>query len=69
MSPKHLELPPEIAQAFVRDMRAFFKTKIQLERDETAAKQCFALQQHVPCGTKLRLSNVKEMFQNLKDRV
>ena len=64
-----LELPPKVAQAFVRDMRAFFKAKDQLKQDEIAARQCFALQRYVPRGTKLRLSNVKEMFLNLKDQV
>ena len=59
---KQLELPPKVAKAFVRDMRKFFKAKDQLKQDEIAARHCFALQQYVPRGTKLRLSNVKEMF-------
>ena len=33
--PKHIELPPRVAQAFVRDMRAFFKAQDQ--RDEIAS--------------------------------
>jgi hypothetical protein len=32
--PKNIELPPRVAQAFVRDMRAFFKAKNQLKQDE-----------------------------------
>jgi len=64
---KPIELPPEVATAFVRDMRAFFRAKDQLQQDEIAARQCWALQQHVPQGTKLRLTDVKEMFVNLKD--
>lgn len=66
---KQLEIPPEAAQAFVRDMRAFFKARSQLKQDEIAARQCSALQKYVPRGTKLRLSNVKEMFLNLRDQV
>jgi hypothetical protein len=34
---KPVELPPAIARAFVRDMRAFFKAKDQLKQDEIAA--------------------------------
>ena len=66
---KQLEIPPAAAKAFVRDMKAFFKAKSQLKQDEIAARQCFALEPYLPRGTKLRLSNVKEMFLNLKDRV
>ena len=34
---KQLEIPPEAAKAFVRDMKAFFKAKTVLDRDEVAA--------------------------------
>jgi hypothetical protein len=33
MPSKSIELPPRVAKAFVRDMRAFFKAKDQLKRD------------------------------------
>ena len=69
MLPRQLHLPPKVAEAFVHDMRAFFAARGQLEQDEIAARQCFALQPYVPRGTKLRLSHVKEMFLNLKDRI
>jgi hypothetical protein len=36
---KQLELPPEVAKAFVRDMRASFKADGQNKRDEIAARQ------------------------------
>jgi hypothetical protein len=42
--PKHIELPPRVAQAFVRDMRAFFRAKNQLKQDEIASSQLHALQ-------------------------
>jgi hypothetical protein len=35
---KQLELPPAVAKAFVRDMRAYFKAKDQNKRDEIAAR-------------------------------
>ena len=63
---KSLEIPPAAAKAFVRDMKAYFKAKDQLKQDEIAARQCWALQQHMPRGTKLRLTHVEEMFQNLR---
>ena len=36
---KPVELPPRVAKAFVRDMRAFFKEAIQLKRDEIAERR------------------------------
>ena len=45
---KELVIPPEAAQAFVRDMRAFFKASGQLMQDEIAAKQVWLLKQHLP---------------------
>jgi hypothetical protein len=44
MPTKSLELPLKVAQAFTRDMRAFFKAKTQLEQDEIASRQLHALQ-------------------------
>ena len=66
---RQLEIPPEAAVAFVRDMRAFFKANGQLVQDEIAAKQVWLLKQHLPRGTKLRTSDVKELFYRLKDRL
>jgi len=66
--PKPIELPPEAAKAFVRDMKAFFKAKGQLmQEDEIAAKQVWLLKQHLPRGTKLRTSDVKELFLQMRD--
>lgn len=60
---KPIELPPEVAKAFVKDMRAFFKAKDQLKQEEIAARQCWALQAYQrPRAKKLRLADVKEMF-------
>lgn len=65
--PKQLELPPEAALAFVEDMRAFLAAKNQLEEDEIAAAAGWRLKQHLPKGTKLRLSDVKALFLAMKD--
>jgi hypothetical protein len=43
---KAIELPPQIAKAFVRDMGAFFRAKDQLKQDEIAAGMSWLLQQH-----------------------
>jgi hypothetical protein len=52
---KPIELPPAVARAFVRDMRAFFKAKDQLKKDEIAAGTGWTLKQHLPRCAKLRL--------------
>jgi hypothetical protein len=66
---KPIELPPEAAKAFVRDMKAFFRAKGQLMQDEIAAKQVWLLKQHLPRGTNLRTSDVKELFLQMRDQV
>jgi hypothetical protein len=40
---KELVIPPGAAKAFVRDMKAYFKAKTVLDRDEIAGRQMFAL--------------------------
>ena len=66
--PKHIELPPRVAQAFVRDMRAFFKAKNQLKQDEIASRQLHALiALQRPRDKRLRLADVKEMFRQMRD--
>jgi hypothetical protein len=69
MPSKHIELPPQVAKAFVRDMRAFFKAKDQLKRDEIASRQLHALVAFQrPRDKRLRLVDVKRMFQETKDQ-
>jgi hypothetical protein len=60
-------IPPKAAREFVKDMRAFFKAKDPLKQDEIAALVCWALKQHLPRGTKLRITDVKELFLQMKD--
>jgi hypothetical protein len=38
MPSKPIELPPAVARAFVKDMRAFFAEKSATKRDEIAAR-------------------------------
>src|ERR1044071_9130860 len=56
---KPIELPPAVAKAFVRDMKAFFKAKGH-EADEIAASTGWMLKQHLPRGSKLRVSDVSD---------
>jgi hypothetical protein len=66
--PKHIELPPRVARGFVKDMRAFFKAKNQLNQDEIASRQLHALWAFQrPHQKKLRLADVKAMFLQMKD--
>jgi hypothetical protein len=67
MPRKSIELPPAIARAFVRDMRAFPPEKNAIKRDEIAARQLHALKQHYT--GKLRLFDAKEMSLQMKDQV
>ena len=65
---KELSLPPEVAKALVRDMRAFFKAKDQLEENEIASRQGWLLKRHLPRRTKLRRSDVKQLFFEMRDQ-
>jgi hypothetical protein len=66
MPRKPLELPPEVAKALVRDMRAFFGAGHNtIKADGIAANQLHALRQHY--NGKLRLTDVKAMFLEMKD--
>jgi hypothetical protein len=64
-----IELPLEVALAFSRDMRAFFRAESQLKQDEIASRQLHALQAFQgPRDKRLRLADVKQMFLELKDQ-
>jgi hypothetical protein len=63
--PKFIELPPAVARRFVEDMRAFHAEPNAIKRDEIAARQLHGLKQHY--AGKLRLSDVKEMFELMWD--
>jgi hypothetical protein len=67
MPRKPIDLPPRVARAFVKDMRAFLVEKNGIKRDEIAAPQLHALRQHYT--DKLRLFDVKEMFVRMPDNL
>jgi hypothetical protein len=62
---KPIELPPAVARRFVDDMRAFHAESNAIKADEIAARQLHAPKQH--CAGKLRPSDVKEMFEQMRD--
>jgi hypothetical protein len=65
---KPLDLPPKVARAFVADMKAYFAEENGHKRDEIAARQLSALNEFRGRQEKpLRLSDVKEMFRQMKD--
>jgi hypothetical protein len=62
------DLPTEIAQAFVKDMRAYFAERNTIKRDLIAARQLYALHAYQrPREKKLRLADVHELFRQMKD--
>ena len=68
MPRKPIELPPEVARSFIKDMRAYFAEKDAIKRDEIAARQAWLLGQHLGQREKeLRVMDVKEMFLQMRD--
>ncbi len=64
----NMNLPPEVARRFVEDMEAFHAETNPLKRDEIALRQLHALREHRrPRDPKLRLFEVKELFQQMRD--
>lgn len=66
---KPLEVPPEAAAQFVKDMQAFFRAKGQLAEDEIASTAAWRLKQHLPKGTKLGKTTVKELFHAMREQL
>jgi hypothetical protein len=66
---KQPEIPPEADKAFDRDLKACFKAKDLLKHVEIAAKQGWLLQQHLPRRTKLRISDLKELFLQIREQL
>jgi hypothetical protein len=63
---KPLDLPLDVAKAFIKDMHAFFAAGgTGVKADGIAAMQLHALKQHY--SGKLRITDVKRMFLEMKD--
>jgi hypothetical protein len=48
MASKPIDLPPVVARAFIKDMRASFAENDAIKRDEIAARQLRALRDYNP---------------------
>jgi hypothetical protein len=65
---KPRDLPPAVARAFVDAMKDYFAEDNPTKRDAIAAHQLSVLGQYQnPRDGKLRLSDVKAMFQAMRD--
>jgi hypothetical protein len=68
MPRKQLEVPPIVARTFVKHMRAFHAEKNAIKRDEIAGHAAFLLEPYQsPRQRRLRLPDIKEMFEAMKD--
>ena len=62
------DMPPKVARGFVRAMNEYFAESSPTKRDAIAAHQLSVLSQYQgPREKKLRLEDVKELFERMKD--
>ena len=68
MPRKPIELPPEVAQRFLEDMRAYFAEKNSIKRDEIAGGQMHALREYQgPREKPLRIPDIMELFRQMRE--
>jgi hypothetical protein len=68
MPRKAIQLPPEVARAFIRDLKAFFAEENPTKRDEIAIRQMSALRQYQgPREKPVRIPDIMEMFRQMRD--
>ncbi|MTV13166.1 MULTISPECIES: hypothetical protein [Bradyrhizobium] len=60
---KSIEIPLEVARQSAADMLAYHAEQDDIRRDRIAVDTRYILLEHVPAGTKLRLTEVKELFE------
>jgi hypothetical protein len=63
---REIEIPPAVARQFAADMEAYHAETNATRRDAIAAGTRHILLEVLPAGTKLRVSEVKELFAKLK---
>jgi hypothetical protein len=61
-----LEIPLKVARRFAADMRVYHAAKDAVRRDEIAAGTRHMLLDHMPKATKLRLSEVEALFEQMR---
>lgn len=66
---KAIELPPNVAKTFVMHMHAFHAEPNAIKRDKIAGDAAHLLKPYLPPrNRKLRLSDIYEMFEAMKDQ-
>jgi hypothetical protein len=64
-----INLPPAVANAFVKDMRACFAEMNAIKRDEIASHQMHEVRQFQdPRERLVRIPDIKQMFEEMKDQ-
>jgi hypothetical protein len=62
-----LELPPAVARSFMADLKAYFAETNGHKRNEIAARQVWALNEHRgPRDPKVRFEDVKRLFEMMR---
>ena len=69
MPRKQLEVPPAVARSFVKIMRAYFTEKNLIKRDQIAGDAAFLLESHMRPNQRLRLPDIKDLFEGMKDHL
>lgn len=64
---KPLEIPPEAGRRFAAKMQAYHAEHDTIRRDAIAAEARHILLEHMPAGSKLRVTEVKELFELMRD--
>ena len=65
---RRVEIPPEVARRFFKDLGAFHAEKDPVKAGAIAARQLQALRQYQGAREKkLRLGDINEMFRQMKD--
>jgi hypothetical protein len=68
MPRKPVDIPPNAAKAFMRDLKAFFKEPDPHKRDEIAARQMHSLWEHQrPGDRRVNILDVKELFHAMQN--
>ena len=67
MPSKPIELTPEVARAFSKDLRAYHATRNKDKRTQIAARQAEVLSRET--GASVSMEEVYELFRKMRDAV
>jgi len=70
MARRPIELPPEVARAFMADLAAYAAAPTGLKKDEIAARQLRVLREYLrPSDGRLRLTEVRKLMDAMSDEM